>query len=84
MSTEHVNLESFPIMYSSDPKVDEERGFIESELFTYISSFTADAISNGVDDAKWNQHLNDLKSYQYYDWLNIYQDMVDEAADRLG
>lgn len=82
--TEHANQESFPIMYSSDAAAEEERGMIETELFTYIASFTAEAISKGLDDAKWEQHLSDLKAYRYYDWLGLYQDLVDEAAARVG
>ena len=84
IETEHANQESFPIMYSSDPAADEERGMIETELFTYLASFTAESISNGIDDAKWEQHLSDLKAYRYYDWLGLYQDLVDEAAARVG
>ena len=53
-------------------------------LFTYIASFTAEAISKGLDDAKWEQHLSDLKAYRYYDWLGLYQDLIDEAAARVG
>lgn len=84
LETEHVNQESFPIMYSSNPAADEERGMIETELFTYLASFTAESISNGIDDAKWEQHLSDLKAYQYYEWLGLYQDLIDEAAARVG
>jgi len=84
VDTEHVNMEIFPTMFSSDFAADEERGMIETELFTYLASFTAESISNGIDDAKWEQHLSDLKAYRYYDWLGLYQDLIDEAAARAG
>lgn len=80
----NMNQEGFPIMYSSDPAAVEERAFIETELYAYIATFTAEAIAKGIDDAKWEQHLNDLKAYQYYEWLGLYQDMIDEAAARVG
>lgn len=80
----NMNQEGFPIMYSSDPDAVEERAFIETELYAYIASFTAEAIAKGIDDAEWEQHLSDLEKYQYYDWLALWQDLVDEAAARVG
>ena len=35
------------------------------------------AIADGVTDAAWDQYLNDLKSYGYYEWLQWYQDFAD-------
>lgn len=79
--TDNIHLvptEGFPV-YFGEPADAEERAFIEAELFTYIQTFTADAIVNGVTDASWEQHLEDLKVAQYYDWLQWYQDYVDNA-----
>ena len=76
-----INQEGFPVAYA-DASAAEERAFMETELFAYIQTFTANAIVNGVTDASWEQHLNDLKTVQYYDWLQWYQDFVDEVRSR--
>ena len=76
-----TNQEGFPIAFG-DAAAAEERAFMETELFAYIQTFTANAIANGVTDASWDQHLKDLKTVQYYDWLQWYQDFVDEVNSR--
>lgn len=76
-----VPTEGFPVAFGN-AEMAEERTFIEAELFPYIQTFTANAIVNGVTDASWEQHLKDLKTVQYYDWLQWYQDFVDEVASR--
>ena len=81
---ENKNLicqEGFPVAFG-DTESAEERAFIEAELFPYIETFTANAIVKGVTDASWEQHLKDLKTVQYYDWLQWYQDFVDEVGSR--
>ena len=76
-----VNQEGFPVAFG-DPEAAEERAFMESELFAYIKTFTANAVVNGVTDATWDQHLKELKAVQYYDWIQWYQDFVDEVNSR--
>lgn len=55
----------------------EERTFMETDLFAYIQNFTATSILNGVDDASWDGFLAQLKTLQYYDWIQWYQDYID-------
>lgn len=55
----------------------EERAFIEIELFDYINSFVATSISEGVTDASWEAHLEQLEAVGYYDWIQWYQDVED-------
>ena len=69
------NQEGFPIAYNDATK-EEERAFMEVELFEYVSAFIADAIVNGVTDASWAKFLEDLKTYRYYDWLDWWQGYV--------
>ena len=76
---EKMNQEGFALYYAAPEDV-EERGFIESELYPYIQTFMADAIANGLDDAKWDAHLQALKDYGYYDWLDMWQAQEDAAA----
>lgn len=51
----------------------EERSFIELELKEYIDSFHAEAIMNGVTDASWEAHLEQLKAVGYYEWLDFWK-----------
>jgi len=74
-----LNQEGFAIVYA-DPEAVEERGFIEAELYPYVQTFMADAISKGLDDAKWDAHLKALEDYGYYDWLDMWQAQEDSAA----
>lgn len=76
-----INKEGFPVAFGDAAKA-EEKAFLEVELLAYIKTFTADAIVNGVTDASWEQHLKDLKAVQYYDWIQWYQDFVDEVNSR--
>lgn len=76
-----LNQEGFPVAYSDADK-EEERAFMEVELFEYIKTFIADSIKNGVTDDSWAKHLEELKTVQYYDWLGWYQDFVDDVASR--
>lgn len=60
-----------------DPAKDEERSFIESELMVYLKNFFATSIMDGVTDASWEEYINQLKTYQYYDWIEWYQRYLD-------
>lgn len=76
---EHIDWfikDEMPTRFAS-AEAEEERAFIEIDLYDYISSFIATAISQGVTDASWTQHLSDLESVGYYEWIQWYQDYVD-------
>ena len=60
-----------------DPEKVEERSFIQTDLFELISSFMATSVVNGVTDESWNAYLNDLKTYQYYEWIDWWQGHVE-------
>lgn len=60
-----------------DPLAVEERTFIEADLFDFVNGFAAKAIMDGVTDDSWNEYLDELKSYQYYEWLDWYQRYMD-------
>lgn len=66
-----------PIRYV-DPEKTSERTFMETELFTYIGNFIATSVLNGIDDASWNAHLEQLQMNQYDQWLQWYQDFLDK------
>lgn len=55
----------------------EERTFMETDLFDYINNYAAEAIMDGVTDDSWNEYVDKLEDYQYYEWLNWYQEYLD-------
>lgn len=59
----------------------EERAFIELELEEYIDSFHANAIMNGVTDASWEAHLDQLEAVGYYEWLDYWKGYVANSWD---
>lgn len=59
----------------------EERAFIELELKEYIDSFHADAIMNGVTDASWEAHLDQLEAVGYYEWIDYWKCYVANSWD---
>ena len=68
--------EYIPNRFVAPEKV-EERVFIQEDLYALIGSFTANSIADGVTDESWNQFLEDLKTYKYYEWIAWYQGMLD-------
>ena len=66
-----------PIRYVA-PEKTSERTFMETDLFTYIGNFIATSVLNGIDDASWNAHLEQLQMNQYDQWLQWYQDFLDK------
>ncbi|MCL2833379.1 MAG: extracellular solute-binding protein [Treponema sp.] len=56
----------------------DQRALIEVDLLPFAAEFRADAILNGVTDAKWNAYVNDLQNkYRYNEYLKWHQDWVD-------
>jgi len=56
----------------------QERTFIEIDLMVFMREFRADAILNGITDAKWNTYVRDLDTrFKYNEWIKWYQDYVD-------
>lgn len=51
----------------------EEKTVIETDLYPYIRTFMADAVINGIDDAKWDTFVGGLESYGYYRWIDWWQ-----------
>jgi len=51
----------------------QEKAALETDLYPYIRTFMADAVINGVDDAKWNTFVDGLEGYGYYKWIEWWQ-----------
>lgn len=69
--------ETFSTKKFVEPEKLDERDFIETELDTYLSNFISTSIIEGVTDASWAAHLEQLKTVQYYEWLEWYQNYID-------
>ena len=60
-----------------DPERVSERTFIEADLLPMMENFEATSIADGVTDDSWNAYLKNLKTYQYYEWLDWWQRFAD-------
>lgn len=73
--------ETFSTKKFVSPEALDERDFIEDELDTYISNFVSTSIIDGLTDDAWNAHLQQLKTVQYYEWLDWYQQYIDGTLE---
>ena len=73
--------ESFSAKKFSSPEAVDERSFIETELDAYLTNFVATSVVEGVTDDSWNAHLQQLKTVQYYEWLEWYQKYIDGTLE---
>ena len=73
--------ETFSTKKFSSPEAVDERSFIETELDAYLTNFVATSIVEGVTDDSWNAHLQQLKTVQYYEWLEWYQKYIDGTLE---
>ena len=56
----------------------DDRALIEVDLLPFANEFRADAIVNGLTDAKWNAYVRDLETrFRYNEYLKWHQDWVD-------
>lgn len=57
--------------------VNEELTFATEGMSDFIDAFRADAIINGVTDESWNAYVEELASYNYDYYLEVYQMKLD-------
>lgn len=50
------------------------RNEIRTELVKYAESFFSDSVINGIDEGKWEQHLEDLKKLEIEEYVQGYQE----------
>jgi len=70
-------LDEFPPVYNYDPELKAELDDIQLELGEYVGNFCATAIMEGLDDAKWEEHLDMLEQLKYPEYLDWYQRYCD-------
>lgn len=73
----YFQTEYLPLRFVS-PEKNEEKTTIETDLNTYIKSFIANSVVNGIDDASWNTYTAKLKELKISDWQKWYQDFLDK------
>lgn len=72
----YLQEEIFPVRPVAAEKL-EERNLIYTDLKAYLDSFVADAVVNGLDDAKWENHVKTVEQYRASEWTQWYQDFID-------
>ena len=60
---------------------EEQRSILLTDIDTYLKKFIADSVINGIDDAKWQEHLNALESLKVDEYTRLCQEFVDSMAD---
>ncbi len=73
---DYLPTEIMPIHFVSEEKT-SERTMIQTELVTYVSAFIANSAVSGIDDSSWDSFVAGLDTYQYYDWIQWWQDYLD-------
>ena len=48
-----------------------------ADIDTYIKYFVAESVTNGIDEAKWQEHLTQLEKLRIDEYVALYQDMYD-------
>lgn len=58
------------------PEATDERSFIETDLFSEVKKFRAQAVMEGFSDADWDAYVKRLDDLRYNDYLQWYQDYM--------
>lgn len=55
----------------------ERRSILLADIATYLQKFVADSVINGIDEAKWNTHLETLEKLKVEEYVTLCQEYVD-------
>lgn len=58
---------------ADDPEVISEKNLLQTEIDAYVTTFVAESVMNGLDDAAWQNHLNTCKSLNVDRYLELMQ-----------
>lgn len=59
------------------PENTQEINVLLTELRTYMDNFMAESVMNGIDDTKWQKHLEDCKKFNYEKYTELNQEYYD-------
>ena len=62
----------------------QEAAVLITEIRTYMDNFQSEAIMKGIDDAKWQKHLEDVQKYDITRYVEIKQAFYDRMMELLG
>ncbi|MCI8926306.1 MAG: extracellular solute-binding protein [Lachnospiraceae bacterium] len=65
-----------PIGYD-DLEREDERNILLLDIDTYLKSFVAESVTQGIDDEKWEEHLKTLESLNVERYTELYQVFYD-------
>ncbi len=78
---QYFNKEFWPVdrlpIFKSLPET-KQINLLATDFNTYWDAFCADAITKGLDDAKWEAHLKKAKELQYEKVVAFYQNQYDQ------
>lgn len=62
----------------------QDRANILADLDTYLKRFISDSVINGIDDAKWKEHLQKLKQLNADEYVKLCQEATDQINAKIG
>lgn len=60
----------------------ERRAFLLVDIDNYLTQFVADSVINGIDETKWNTHLQTLESLKVDEYVQLCQEFVDQHNNK--
>lgn len=60
-------------------EVTEEKGNLQVEIDNYIKNFVAQSVSTGIDEAKWQEHLDKLEKLNIARYVELQQEAYDKT-----
>ena len=54
----------------------QRKSLLLTDIDTYLEKFIADSIMNGIDESKWQAHLDTLKDLKVEEYKQIQQDFL--------
>ena len=56
---------------------EERRSILLTDIDTYLKKFIADCVIIGIDEAKWQKHLNTLVNLKVDEYTQLCEELVD-------
>lgn len=73
---QQYGVQSLPVG-SATAENSDRRKILIADIDNYLEKFIADSIINGIDDAKWSEHLENLKKLKVDEYTSLCQEFVD-------
>lgn len=65
------------------PEAVQEINVILTELRAYMDNFLAESVMNGIDDKKWEQHLDAVKKFNSERYTQLMQEYYDRMKELM-